>query len=123
MNNLTGISTIRYKTKPITIVDLTNAKSQEAIEKLKAAQQEIAKMPPKSVLLITDVTNTEITQDFITAVTDFAKKNTPYVKASASVGATKLIGLISMNVASSAGRKITSFQTRTEAMDWLANQP
>lgn len=59
----------------------------------------------------------------IVAVTEFAKKNSPFVKASAAVGANTLIRIISYNIANTAGRKITSFNTRTEAMDWLANQP
>lgn len=121
---MTAITKITHKTKPITIVDLSNLKAAEANKKLGEAQKEIATLPPKSALLITDVSNTEITNEFINVVIDFAKKNSPYVKASASVGGgNKLVGVISFNVASSAGRKINSFNTRSEAMDWLASQP
>ncbi len=117
------VTTINFKTKTITTVDLTNKKATESIPLLNEAQKQISQMPQKSALLITDVTGTEITQDFINATIDFAKKNTPYVKASATVGNTKMIGLISMNVGSSAGRKINNFNSRAEAMDWLAKQP
>ncbi len=121
---MTATLKISHKTKPITIVDLSNQKAAEAIKKLDDAHKEIATLPPKSTLLITDVTNTEITNEFINATKEFAKKNTPYVKASAVVGGgNKLIGVISYNVASDAGRKINSFNTRTEAMDWLVTQP
>ena len=114
---------VSYKTKCLIIVELANLKSAQAIEKLKQAHDEIASFPPKSILLVTDVTNTEITNEFIAAVTEFAKKNTPYVKSSAAVGATTLVTIISYNLANTAGRKINSFYTRTEAMDWLASQP
>lgn len=120
---MTATTKVNYKTKPMMVVELANLKAPEAIKKLDEAHKEIAVNLPKSVLLITDVTNTEITNDFIAAVTEFAKRNTPFVKASASVGANKLVNVISFNVASSAGRKIQTFNTRNEAMEWLANQP
>ncbi len=113
-----------HKAKTITIVELCGMKTPQAIQMLNDAQKEIALMPPKSALLITDVTDTEISNEFISAVMEFAKKNTPNVKASASVGGgNKIVNLISFNVASSAGRKINSFNTRLEAMDWLVSQP
>lgn len=113
-----------HKAKIITIVDLVGMKTQQALQTLNEAQKEIALMPPKSALLITDVSSTEITNEFITAVMEFAKKNTPNVKASAAVtGGNKMVNLISFNVANSAGRKINSFNTRLEAMDWLVSQP
>ncbi len=120
---MTATTKVNYKTKCMIVVELANLKAPQAIEKLNQAHNEIASFPPKSVLLVTDVTNTEVTNEFIAAVTEFAKKNTPYVKLSASVGANTLIKIISYNVANSAGRKINTFNTRTEAMDWLATQP
>jgi hypothetical protein len=78
---MTAITKTTHKTKPITIVDLSNLKAAEANKKLGEAQKEIAALPPKSTLLITDVSNTEITNEFINVVIDFAKKNSPYVKA------------------------------------------
>lgn len=120
---MTATTKVNYKTKCMVIVELANLKAPQAIEKLNQAHNEIASFPPKSVLLVTDVTNTEITNEFIAAITEFAKKNTPYVKSSAAVGANTLVKIISYNVANTAGRKINSFNTRTEAMDWLATQP
>jgi hypothetical protein len=122
--NILVLIKFSHKAKPITIVDLSNLKAADAIKTIGEAQKEIATLPSKSALLVTDVSNTEITTEFINVVIDFAKKNSPYVKASASVGGgNKLVGVISFNVASNAGRKINSFNTRTEAMDWLVSQP
>jgi hypothetical protein len=121
--HMTATIKLSHKTKPVTIVDLSNQKTAEVIKRLDEAQKEISTNAPKSVLLATDVTNIEITNDAISAVITFAKKNTPYVKASATVADNKMLNLIAFNVANSAGRKINSFGTRDEAMDWLVKQP
>lgn len=117
-----GFEIIPYKGKTISIVDLSNSKAQQALDVLKAAQKKITTMPPKSALILTDETNGEATKEVVYAVIEFAKNNTPYVKASAVVGAEKLKAVMLTNVAVQVGRDIKSFETRTQAMDWLVNQ-
>jgi hypothetical protein len=120
---MTAVLKLSHKTKPIVVVDLSNQKPAEIAKRLDEAQKEIATMAPKSALLVTDVTGIEVANETINAVMEFAKKNTPYVKASAIVADNKMLNLIAYNVGNSAGRKITSFGTRDEAMDWLVKQP
>jgi len=120
---MTAILKISYKTKKVLVVDLSSQKPVEIIKRIDEAQKEIAMMAPKSALIITDVSGIEIATETIDAVMEFAKKNTPYVKASAIVADNKMINLIAFNVGNSAGRKITSFATRAQAMDWLVAQP
>ncbi len=120
---MTAILKLSYKSKPIVIIDLSNQKPTEIIKRTEEAQKEITSMAPKSALLITDVTGVELASETINAVMEFAKKNTPYVKASAIVADNKMQNLIAFNVGNNTGRKITSFASRAEAMEWIVTQP
>jgi hypothetical protein len=120
---MTSIRLDSHKGKIITIVDLSNKKAPQIIEALKEAQPKIAVMQPKSARLLTNVTNAEVTKDVVNAIMLFAKNNTPFVKASATVGAEKLKSIILSNVTTNVGRSINNFNSEPEAMDWLANQP
>ena len=90
---------------------------------LRLAQKKISIMPPKSALILTDETNGEVTKEVVAAIMEFAKNNTPYVKASAVVGAEKLKAIMLTNVATMVGRDIKSFETRTRSLwIWLVSQ-
>jgi hypothetical protein len=114
---------ITHNKKLISIIDLSNAKPQEQFETLEFAQKKIAMMPPKSALLLTDVENTQYTKEISSAMSDFAKNNTPFVKASATVGAEKILGVARANISVKAKRDINNFSNRNQAMDWLSTQP
>lgn len=119
---MNGFETVNHKGTIITIVDLSNTKTLQAIQLLKEAQKKITTMPPKSVRLITDVTNAEVTKEVVNAIMAYAKSNTPFLKASGVVGAEKLKSVITLNVSTTVGRTINNFGSRTEAKDWLASQ-
>jgi hypothetical protein len=120
---MTDYQEIKFKGKTISLVDLSNGKSDEAIKTLQIAQKKIATMAPKSALILTDETNGEVTKEIVSAIMDFAKNNTPYVKASAVTGAEKLKALLLTNLSTTVGRDIKNFENRSQAMDWLASQP
>ncbi len=115
--------TVSHLDKSITIVDLSNKKTSQIIEALKEAQTKISAMQPKTARLLTDVTNAEVTKEVVDAIMLFAKNNTPYVKASATVGAEKLKNIILSNVSTNVGRAINNFSSQKEALDWLSSQP
>jgi hypothetical protein len=112
-----------HNRKLVTIVDLSNSKTAQVIEKLKEAQKQVTAMPPKSARLLTDVTNVDVNMEVVNAVLMFAKNNTPFVKVSAAVGAEKMKNVILTNVSTAVGREIKNFNSRTEAVEWLSNQP
>ncbi len=114
---------ILHKGKTITIVDLSNKSTPQIVDALGAAQKQISAMPPKSARILTDNTNAEVNKEVVGAILQFAKANTPYVKYSAAVGAEKLKNVILTNISTAVGREIKNFNTRTEALDWLAAQP
>lgn len=113
--------TITYKGKTIVIVDISGTKPEEAIVTLREAQKKISELPPKSVLILTDVTDAVFNATSSNAIKEFSAKNTPYIKASATVGSTEMRAILLRSVASFTGRQIGACGTRQEAMDWLVS--
>ena len=113
---------IEHKGKKIHIVDIANTKPEEAIVLLADSQKKIAALPPKSALIITDATNAVYNNDSAAAIRDFAKKNTPFVRASAVVGADGLRTVLMKAVAIFTKRDIKACKSHDEAMEWLISR-
>ncbi len=113
---------IHYKGKSIAIVDISNTTPEEAIAYFQVAQPQIARLPLHSALILTDSTGARFTQESANAIKEFAVKNSPQVKASATVGAEGLREVLRISVERAADRTIKAFPTREEALDWLVDQ-
>ncbi len=112
---------ISYKGEQICVVHISNSAPKESISLIKEAQQRIARLPPESGLILTDVTDAVYNQEGAAAIKEFALHNTPYVKASAVVGADGLRSISLKSVALLTRREIKPFKTRDEALEWLVN--
>ncbi len=112
---------ISHRGKNIVVVDIAHTAPAETISALKEAQKRIAENPPKSILMLTDVTDTTYNKDVSAAIQDFSAKNTPYVMRSAVVGVDGLKQVLLRTVNLITRREIKSFPSRQEALDWLAN--
>jgi hypothetical protein len=115
-----NLETIKHKGKSIFLLDISGADPGDVKTITEEAHKKIATVPPKSALILTDVTDAVYTSVSSAAIKDFSSKNTPYVKASAVVGADGLRSVLLQAVASITKREIRTFKTRDEAMDWLA---
>ena len=113
---------VTHNGKEIAIIDLSNSMPQEAIAFLAACQKELARRPPKSVLALTDATNAIFDKESARAMMEFVAKNTPLIKASAVLGADSLRLVLLNTITAETGRDIKAFQTREEALDWLAGR-
>ncbi len=113
---------VTYKGKQIGIVDFGYTTPAEAIAVMVEAQAQIRKMPPKSALILTDGTHAVYSRESAAALKDFAKGNTPYVKASAVVGVEGVLFILMHAVIKVTGRHYHLCKTRTEAMEWLISQ-
>ncbi len=117
------IQFVTHKGKRILIEDFTNYKAgPEMIALIKQAQAIIAKEPPKSVLAVFDATGSAFNNDVLSAMKEFTKANTPYIKLATVVGINGLLKVALTAVSKFAGRDFISFNTRAEAMDWLATR-
>jgi hypothetical protein len=113
---------VPYKGKNIVMVDISNTTTEQLVAALRDAQSKISKMPANSALIMTDATKAAYNQETGAAIKEFAAKNTPYVKASAVVGVEGMKAVLQTAVAMQNKRDIAAFQTRGEAMDWLATK-
>ncbi|HEX3043471.1 MAG TPA: hypothetical protein VHY08_01850 [Bacillota bacterium] len=116
---------ITHKGKTVIRCDLTDfniytkEKLQETMDQVKA---EIAKHPPGSVLILTDLTGVRFDIEIVKKFTDFTRDNKPYIKASAVLGVAGLMQSAFYSVKRNALRDIFSFASEVEALDWLAQQ-
>lgn len=112
-----------YKEKNILVEDLSNMSgTPEFFEQIKVAQKIIASQPSKSVLAVFDATNTHYNTEMLSAMKEFTKANTPYIKAAAVVGIEGLLKIALTAVGSASGRPFVTFPDRQSAMEWLIAQ-
>jgi hypothetical protein len=122
---MAGTSEINYQGKRIfclSVAGLQLTQKSLVAELLDTAKKEIRKHPPKSMLIITDVTNTGYDTEVATMFKEYAAHNTPYVKASAVVGVTGMQKIILRAIIALTGRDFHLAATLDEAKDWLAKK-
>jgi hypothetical protein len=83
---LAGLEIKTYKDKVVFIFDISGTQPEEAIIAMREAQKEISKQPLRSVLILTDATDAVFNYASVNALKEFTAKNTPFIKASASLG-------------------------------------
>ncbi len=80
----------------------------------------IQAQPPRSTLVLTDITDAHWDDDVKEALKRLAKQNAPHVRASAIVGVTGIRGIIFSAIARFSGREFQLFDTVAAAKEWLA---
>ena len=114
---------VEYKAKQILLEDLSGIQDDdELIGLVKQAQQVVQSQPPKSVLVVVDLTNSRLSPKVYQFSKTATEENSPYVKASTIVGISGLMDILAKAVSAFAQRELTSFGTREEAMDYLIAQ-
>ena len=117
-----GYYTVTHNKVEIIILDLTGGQPDEILQALRDAHHHISTLPPKSALVLSQVKDTAYNSILSNIVKDFTASNTPYIKASAVVGADGLRKVLLQTVISLTKREIKTFPTQEEALDWLASQ-
>jgi hypothetical protein len=114
---------IVHKGVRILDLDLRGSKDiNQSIAAFQLAQKLATQEPLKSLHLLTDVTDAHYTSEGVAVMKEFSKATTPHMKASAAVGVSGLKKIIVQSLMKLAGRDIKLFDTREEALDWLAGQ-
>ncbi|MGD0589340.1 MAG: hypothetical protein ABSA44_00905 [Bacteroidota bacterium] len=122
---MAGVYELDHKGKTILCLDIAGLQSRDKPEfhKLVAqAKQNIRQHPPKSVLVITNVTNTGFDTEISGIIKEYAQHNTPYVKASSVVGISGWSKIILMAIKTVTGRDFYLANTMEEAKEWLVKQ-
>lgn len=116
------IQLLDYMGKQIYYLDISqyDINSIDKIEEeMNEAKELIANDPSKACLAITDVSGVVFNTQIADLFKDYAKHNTPYVKASALVGIGGVQKVILMAVKRLTGRDFYLANTLEEAKEWV----
>lgn len=116
------LKTTMHQGKRVILLDLSNAKPEEILPLLLKAHELVAKQPAKSALILTDVTNATYNKEVAEGIKQFVKNNSPYVSASAVVGADGVRLILLNTVIFLTRREIKTFSTVREAQNWLVTR-
>jgi hypothetical protein len=122
---MAGVYEINYKNKTILCMDISDLKSKdkpEFLEHVGHAKEIISRQPPKSLLVITKVTDTGFDTEIANIIKEYAQHNTPYVKASAVVGIGGWSKIILTAIKTLTGRDFYLADTMEDAQEWLVQQ-
>ena len=114
---------IEHRGKRILLLDYSGIQNPEqAIATIEHSKTVVAQHPPHSLLVLTDVKDARYNSAVLQAMKELAAHNGPYVRASAIVGMGGLHRIAYQAVLLFTRRKIPAFDTREQALDWLAEQ-
>lgn len=118
------IEVMNYNGKEIYYLDaseLTTNNIQEIREDMEKVKKLVSSKPPKSALMITNVTNVRFNSEMVDMFKEYANHNTPYVKASALVGVSGIQKVVLSAVKTLTGRDFYLANSLEEAKEWVAN--
>lgn len=105
---------------PILYVDFSNMKTKEEVLNLiSLVKKSISIRPPKSIFTLTNLSNMYFNTEVYTAISDYARMNEPYVKASAVVGLSGLMMIFYNGFLKLSKRDVRAFSTEEEAVNYL----
>jgi hypothetical protein len=122
---MAGVYELNYKSKNILYLDVAELKLKDKLELQKhveCAEEQIRKHPPKSLLVITNVTDTAFDTQIAAIMGEYADHNTPYIKASALVGISGVQKIVLAAIKAIVGRDFYLTDTIEEAQEWLTQQ-
>jgi hypothetical protein len=122
---MAGVYELKYKGKTILCMDiagLTTKDKPEFIKHVGQAKEIIRKQPPKSLLVITKVSETGFDSEIAALIKEYAQHNTPFVKASAVVGVAGWAKIVLTAIKTLTGRDFHVSDTMEEAQEWLVQQ-
>ena len=112
-----------HKGKSVLVQDLTGLEDVKAsIAIFDRTQGLILKELPKSVRLLTNITNAHYDHEGVEHMKKFSMKVTPHIKASAVVGVQGVRKIVVQTLILLTGREIVLRNSMQEALDWLADQ-
>ena len=111
---------IAHRGKQILLVDLSNCTAAEVEKIIRSVPELVTTQLRGSVLILSDFTGASFDQEGLRTMKEAAVFDKPYVKKSAWVGAESLPKVFSEDMRSFARREFPIFNTRDEALTWLA---
>jgi hypothetical protein len=119
------ISTFTYSGKELFLMDVSHFRLPERAEFKRIvdhAKKVIQARPPKSILIITDISDTHFDSDIVDTFKEYAKHNNPYIRASALVGLSGMQKIIFYAIKTFTGRDFYIAKDIADAQEWLVRQ-
>lgn len=114
---------IEHKGKRILFHDLSNIQNpRDALPAVAQSRTIVAQQPPKSLLTLTYVRGSRFNREIIEALKDLVVHNGPFVKHGVIVGLAGLQRVIYVTVTQLTGRRLPTFESVEEGLDWLTAQ-
>jgi hypothetical protein len=116
---LSQVGIVEYMGKNLIEIDLSESKPEEALANIQKAMALVKAQARNSVLLLTNVRETVLNKDVVSAIKDFTLSNIPYVKASAVVGVDDSNQSTLTTIRFLTMHEIKKFETTRDAKSWL----
>ena len=112
---------IEYNGKKILYQDFSNLffNTKAIQEELAQVQEIVMGEPENSVLIISDFTNTEITNELMPILNEASRRTKPHVRKTATLGITDVKRTLGDLLSRITGQSILYFANDKEAKDWL----
>jgi len=111
---------IIHRGKQILLIDLSNCSSDNVGKIFQTIPDLVTSHPLGSVLILSDFTGASFDEDSIRVMQQTAVFDKPYIKKSAFVGTENFPPAFSANLSCFSRREFPAFETRDEALAWLA---
>ena len=115
---------IEYKGKKILYQDFSNLffNTKEVKEELEEVKAIVLGEPEDSVLVISDFTNTEITNELMPILNDASKITKAHVHKTATIGVTGIKRTLGDLLSRITGQSLMYFMSEAEAKEWLTKE-
>jgi len=111
---------IEHRGKKILLTDFSRANAHEMQLLLEYVRVEVARHPRESLVTLCDYTGATVDHPVATKLKEVMALDRPFVTKTAWVGTESIPHAFMENFQTFSQRKIETFKTREEAMDWLA---
>ena len=117
-------SFVEHQERQILLMDFTDLVNvEEALAAIEEARQFVAAQPKRrNLLTLVDVTGATQDNRVMDSLQKLAEHDKPWVLAGAVVGVSALKRMLFKLIVMMSGRKLATFATREDAMDWLVHQ-
>ena len=116
------IQFIEHAGKQILLLDFSHANVREMLLLLELVRVTIAQHARESLLTLADFTGAEVDHTVATKIKEVLALDRPFVKKTAWVGTEQIPHAFLESFHTFSQRKIAIFNTRVEAMDWMAEE-
>lgn len=113
---------VEHKGKQILLLNFSHAHAHEMQLLLEYVRATVAKQGHAGVVTLADFTGAEIDHAVAMKIKEVLTLDRPFVKKTAWVGAESIPHAFMENFHNFSQREITTFKTREEAMEWLAEE-